>query len=317
MDPDGLSRAASSIVDAGTLIVLLASVLVAVVLAVPFAARWRTSRRLATLSFFAVGAILAATIRAHDVALLATDPGALLACAGCSPFAWITDAALWARAARVDAGWLLNVVLFVPAGFLFVLATRRPWRVLVGLVALSLLIEVVQDLLRLGAPDPADLIANALGAGLGVGAGGLAKRVAPGRFGVDADARTSRRRFAGGVAIVVALVTLGWLGIQVGADLRRDELAADLETAFASTTAPDIEATLAREGGADALFASTSTWPMYLGRVGDSDEFEGFYATQFFGAHRCVTIRWSADGFTLRDGSGDTCTTFRDRPSTE
>ena len=65
------------------------------------------------------------------------------------------------------------------------------------------------------------------------------------------------------------------------------------------------------------MLRATATRPMYLGQVGDTEQFEARYTTQFFGLHRCVTIRWTTTGFSLSDGSDDTCTEFRDRPPPE
>jgi hypothetical protein len=106
-------------------------------------------------------------------------------------------------------------------------------------------------------------------------------------------------------------------GGQARLDAVRDTLRNEIQTAFAGTAASDVEAKIASSSGFDELLDAITTRPMYLGRVGESDQFEALYASQFFGSYRCVTIRWEADGFSLSDGAGDTCTVFRDRPPEE
>ena len=56
---------------------------------------------------------------------------------------------------------------FVPAGFAFERIFRRRWTAIGALAALSLAIEFTQRRLMLGTGDPADLIANVVGACLG------------------------------------------------------------------------------------------------------------------------------------------------------
>lgn len=66
-------------------------------------------------------------------------------------------------------GALLNVVLFVPATALVLLALPRLrwWWVLAAAVAGSVLIEVAQGLSGLRQADPVDVLTNTLGAALG------------------------------------------------------------------------------------------------------------------------------------------------------
>ncbi len=75
-----------------------------------------------------------------------------------------------------------------------------------------------------------------------------------------------------------------------------------------------MEARFASTDGFDEILASVSVRPGYLGRVGESQQFEGRYANQFFGLWRCAYVRWTTDGFAVSGGSGDECTTFRERP---
>ena len=89
---------------------------------------------------------------------------------------WLTDAALWDDAIRIDKPWLLNVGLFIPAGVMLYLTFARVIRVLVGLVALSVAIEFVQRWLMLGAADPADILANSVGASIGLASAAMIRR---------------------------------------------------------------------------------------------------------------------------------------------
>lgn len=72
-------------------------------------------------------------------------------------------------------GVLLNVLLFVPLGALFVLLARRPWwEATVVAAAGSLAIEVVQWLWLDRQGTWSDVAANTLGAAIGAAGAGLA-----------------------------------------------------------------------------------------------------------------------------------------------
>jgi hypothetical protein len=70
----------------------------------------------------------------------------------------------------VDLGWWLNVALFVPAALGWTLVTMRPLAVSVVLALVVFAIETLQATVLSGAGDPTDVVANALGIALGVGA---------------------------------------------------------------------------------------------------------------------------------------------------
>ena len=89
---------------------------------------------------------------------------------------WLMDSALWGDVIRLDRPWFLNVILFAPAGLTMALVFPKAIRVVVGLVGLSILIEFVQRWWMLGAADPADLIANCIGAAIGVTSARVLKR---------------------------------------------------------------------------------------------------------------------------------------------
>ncbi len=75
---------------------------------------------------------------------------------------------LFAHAFRITPGWLANVAMFLPSALLLTLATRRARRVVAGMVCFSAAIEVVQRLALIGVADPGDVVANSIGAMIGV-----------------------------------------------------------------------------------------------------------------------------------------------------
>jgi hypothetical protein len=81
---------------------------------------------------------------------------------------WLFSPDQWVHAFHISGQWVLNAVLFAPAGFALVLAGRRPVYVVLGLAVLSLSIETLQFWARSGIADPADLMANITGAVIGV-----------------------------------------------------------------------------------------------------------------------------------------------------
>ncbi len=86
---------------------------------------------------------------------------------------WLTDDALWSGVADIDRPWLLNFALYMPAGFSLARAFVRAAVVVLLLAMLSLFIEFVQRWTMLGTGDPADLVANVLGASLGASGAAL------------------------------------------------------------------------------------------------------------------------------------------------
>jgi VanZ family protein len=82
----------------------------------------------------------------------------------------------WARRwdylpdAFAEPGWWLNVALFFPVALLSTVVVGRPRLVLASAVAGSFLIETAQATVLTGIADPADLIANAVGAAIAVAA---------------------------------------------------------------------------------------------------------------------------------------------------
>lgn len=84
------------------------------------------------------------------------------------------DLTWWARnwpalpgAIGDDPGWWLNVVLFVPAGAAWTWLTGRPVAATLALTIASIVVETLHATVLSGAGDPADLVANSIGAASG------------------------------------------------------------------------------------------------------------------------------------------------------
>ncbi len=306
MIADTANRLVTGNVDGGVIVVFFVLLACAVALSGP-TARWvGCDRWLAVPALASVAGILAVTLGVRAV-----NGGSL----GSASLAWVMDGDLWARSLDAGPGWWLNVALFVPAGVLIGVATLKARRTFFQLVVLSVLIEVVQSIGLLGSSDPADLVANAIGASIGCALSIPARRLV--RADEGAAARSLSARSLVVVAAAVAVVSgVGWLALVAGADSRRDSLANELNDAFGGTNSAEIEAKLGTESGFEELLSATQVQPGYLGRVGDSGEFEGRWSTEFFGLHRCVFVRWNATGIALRKGSGSECTIFRESPPT-
>jgi glycopeptide antibiotics resistance protein len=137
--------------------------------AIPVARRTARPWWQVVLAFASVAAILAVTLVGRVRKLSPFNIGRW-------SVDWLHDGDLWRHAFDIDRGWLLNVALFVPAGAVITYVTRRPSMAFFGLVVGSLAIELVQRRYGLGAADPADLLANTIGAGIGVLIGVFAGR---------------------------------------------------------------------------------------------------------------------------------------------
>ena len=88
---------------------------------------------------------------------------------GLAPSFWLTDRTLWHGVFNSQqSNFVLNLVLFVPAGVAIALVLRRPILALTSLSVLSFAIECLQQVSGFGAPDPADWVANSIGATVGV-----------------------------------------------------------------------------------------------------------------------------------------------------
>lgn len=157
-------------VDQYVIVALMPLVLLSWAVAKFWAARSVTPLFRCFFSLLSIGLVLSVTIIGRMFELSSWGHGTLTS-------SWLTDSALWGDAIRIDKPWLLNVGLFIPAGVMLTLTFAKVIRVFVGLVALSVSIEFVQRWLMLGAADPADIVANCIGALIGAAGAMIVSRV--------------------------------------------------------------------------------------------------------------------------------------------
>lgn len=160
----GLKRLPSSIVtqtiDGYTLLAFLPFLVVAPMLGLVLSRKCGRPWLLITLTIASIGAIIAVTVGGRMLKLTSWGRGDFV-------LSWLFDSASWAHVLEPDRTSVLNAALFIPAGFLLTLTTRRPWITVTSLSAFSLVIEVVQRWTRLGVADVSDLVANIVGATTG------------------------------------------------------------------------------------------------------------------------------------------------------
>ena len=147
------------VTSAATLAALVPSVGVALAVAPLAGRRFRTATGVAAAATVSLALIIAVTVLGRVVGGVHEAPP--------PPWESFTSERAWRHVLVPDLDWWLNVALFAPAGAAWTLLTRRPGRVVVSLVALSVAIEAVQHVASVGHADPADVLTNSLGAGLG------------------------------------------------------------------------------------------------------------------------------------------------------
>lgn len=199
--------------------------------------------------------------------------------------------------------FVLNIVLFVPAGASWTLISRRPVASWLALSGLSVIIESIQAVTGAGANDVADLVSNSLGAAIG-------SAIVVGFWTIRGDRITNlssrSRRLLLTVAAVAALGLLaGWFA---GASNRQQNVEDVLRTKFAGTDRANIEALL--ESDPSAVFGATADYSD--GTRYSADTIEIRYPATFFSLHRCVFAIWDSDGVEFRKASGSDCTAFID-----
>lgn len=222
-----------------------------------------------------------------------------------SRFAWSANG--WQRLTyeTTSTQSTLNALLFLPAGAFLTLFTRRPWRVTFVLGVLSLAVEYLQGILRLGAPDVADLAMNTAGGAVGAVVGTVMLWAVP-RLGDGA--RPSRRHMVlrSGLVATLCLALVG-VGL-VGADRRQATLVDEAHATFGGTTTRDVTSW----GDADRLeeeaFSLGGTRADGVQYAADSVLIR--YPASFLSLRRCVLVEWTADRAQVRRGSGDTCSRF-------
>ena len=114
--------------------------LAAAALSIAFVWSRRSSRSfgVAALTSISIALIPAFTLVARMLALTQWGDGELSA-------SWLTDTALWRESLHIDRPWLLNVVLFIPAGFALTKVVRHAWTSVGALAALAVVIGSRND----------------------------------------------------------------------------------------------------------------------------------------------------------------------------
>jgi hypothetical protein len=189
-----------------------------------------------------------------------------------------------------------------------------------GLAGLSMLIESVQAVSALGAADIGDVVANTVGAAIGVAAGTLATSgiVRSGESESSLAAVRKRGAFAAGTAIAVSAAVVIVIG---GAERNQRNIRHELERAFFDTSYAEVSAVLVGDpDDPDRLSAGTrfDDSEQIFGaisvradgsRTGD-DRIELRWPARFFGMSRCVYVTWTPATVEFDDRSGSACTDF-------
>jgi hypothetical protein len=147
-------------IDGYTLLAFLPFLVVASTLGLVLSRKCERPWLLITLTIASIGAIIAVTVGGRMLKLTSWGRGDFV-------LSWLFDSASWAHVLEPDRTSVLNAVLFIPAGCLLTLTTRRPWITVASLSAFSLVIETIQRWTRLGVADVSDLIANIVGTAAG------------------------------------------------------------------------------------------------------------------------------------------------------
>jgi hypothetical protein len=298
-----------------------ASSVIALIVLLGFSAvagRWVAERRSTTRSsiawfaaFASIAGIVALTLARHG-APQTFRPG--------DAFAWTGSG--WDRLSSGDlvgsSQFLLNAALFVPAGAAWTWVSGRAIRSFAGLVALAMVIESVQGIAGLGAPDITDLAANSIGAAIGVTATVLlVAGLRHTRHSTAPDHPDSRH----GAIVVVGLVVFAIAALTallVGADRHQARIRVELEQALGNTTYDDVDAVLrgdserleagARFSDSEQIFSAASVRADGFNYADDRIELR--WPAIYFGFRRCVYVIWQPGSVEFRNMSGSACTDF-------
>lgn len=193
----------------------------------------------------------------------------------------------------------LNIMLFIPAGLIWSLASRSPLAVFAILAASSAAIEFVQGLLSLGTPDLSDFLSNSVGAGMGALVGAvIACLWAP----------SGRRRpywAVGGLLLATVVLTAS---VPAGAAHRQKRLEQDLTARFAGLTLADYKRWSSNGEIGDRVFAIDGIFSS--GAQQEHGQAVVRYPTSFMWIDQCVTATWTADGVDVAAHNGGYCTRF-------
>ncbi len=215
---------------------------------------------------------------------------------------WVGVDKILAGAVGAD-GWL-NVVLFVLPALLATVLWRAPWRTAGVAVVVSLAVEVVQPILGVGVSDWMDVLANAGGALIGVGAGSVVLLV----WDAVADRRLDLAR-----TVKLAVSLLVGAGILIGwpvwvADQRQALGVTLMENAFADTTLADYQVNRATTWEAEfAAFWEATGRPTMSSWADDTVARQRATWHVYF-VVRCVVGEWTPSGFAAVTLGGEACT---------
>jgi hypothetical protein len=251
-----------------------------------------------------VGVVVFTVLREGVLLVQAVASGASLSPPGWQGLRdWSPDG--WWRATPDPLGsaqMLLNVALFVPAGFAWALLTRRPWRVLAALGALSVVVEVVQGVTGLGANDVADIVANVVGAAVGTTAAVVMGWLADAVVGRAVGTRRWAIRGSAVMAVAVAAAVLPGLG----ASQRQGVIADEAHQRFAATSLSDIERWNQHDDLMDRVWRGVLSVDADGFSLADGSA-AARYPASFLSQRRCVLIMWDAAGASVERRAGRIC----------
>lgn len=87
---------------------------------------------------------------------------------GTPPMFWLVNTNSWRNAFVIDANWIFNCLLFMPASYLLTKFIKKPIFSILIFILVSFGIETLQGIFEWGASDPADWVANSTGTIVGV-----------------------------------------------------------------------------------------------------------------------------------------------------
>lgn len=197
---------------------------------------------------------------------------------------------------------VLNIALFVPLGLFASLLWKAPFRVTGAAALLSLVIELIQPLLGVGANDLADIAANTLGALLGAGLGTAILLIRDTLVSRHLDLRRLAK-----LAITI-IITVGLaLGLSIGgANTIQASGSEQLDTMFAGTTLADYKRDEQAWAAKLEAFWKENRTPTNDAYSNNNVALQRFTWT-FYWTTRCVTARWDKHGFTTETGDGSQC----------
>ena len=197
---------------------------------------------------------------------------------------------------------MLNAILFIPLGFLATLLWKAPIRVIAGSALLSLAIEILQPLIGVGSNDLMDLAANTFGALLGSGVATAVliarDRVSTGRL----DGGRLRRLLA---CCLVVTSLAGGLSVG-GSTIIQSSGATQLHEMFDGTTLRDYRRREEDWEPQLRAFWQANRMPTADAHSSDTVALHRFTWT-FYWSTRCVTARWTDNGFGVDQGQGAQC----------